>query len=109
DLDNFKQLNDRHGHAAGDEALRRVVEAVGLHLSGPGLLARLGGDEFALLLPGRAPEAAAELLRRLHGLLAREMARRASPLTLSVGAATFLRPSWDVDHMLRRVDALMYV
>ena len=51
DLDNFKQLNDRRGHVAGDEALRSVVHTIQLHLRNADVLARLGGDEFALLLP----------------------------------------------------------
>src|SRR5205823_5425701 len=51
DLDNFKQLNDRLGHAAGDAALVHVVQATRLNLRPADLLARLGGDEFALLLP----------------------------------------------------------
>jgi diguanylate cyclase (GGDEF)-like protein len=108
DLDNFKQLNDRRGHAAGDAALTFLVSAILPQLRGTDLLARLGGDEFALLLPGVEPEAAAALLGRLHGLVAEEMARKVWPLTLSIGAITFLRPLADVDLMIQRVDALMY-
>jgi hypothetical protein len=60
------------------------------------------------LLPGRGAEGAVELLQRVQAALAQDMARRGWPVTLSVGAVTFLRPSWDVDQMLRRVDDLMY-
>ena len=108
DLDNFKQLNDRLGHAAGDEALRCVVHTIQLHLRNADLLARLGGDEFALLLPETGSEGATALLTRLQEHLTRELGRKDLPVTLSVGAVTFLRPLADIDLMVQRVDALMY-
>ena len=108
DLDNFKQLNDRQGHAAGDAALQAVVQTIQLHLRGSDLLARLGGDEFALLLPETDAEGAATLLARLQERLAQEMARKGWPVGVSIGAVTFPLPRWDVDLMIQRVDALMY-
>ena len=108
DLDNFKQLNDRQGHAAGDAALQAVVQTIHQHLRTSDLLARLGGDEFALLLPETQADGAAALLARLQERLAQEMARRGWPVGVSVGAVTFLRPRWDLDLMIQRVDALMY-
>jgi diguanylate cyclase (GGDEF)-like protein len=108
DLDNFKQLNDRFGHAAGDEALLHVVRTVQQNLRATDLLARLGGDEFALLLPEQGAEGALALLGRLQAILTQEMALRGWPVTLSVGAITFRRPAWDVDLMVQQVDALMY-
>jgi len=108
DLDNFKQLNDRLGHAAGDAALMQVVRAIHPNLRTYDVLARLGGDEFALLLPETDGEGATALLARFQQLLLEDMTRQGWPVTLSVGAITFLRPSGDVDLMIRQVDALMY-
>jgi diguanylate cyclase (GGDEF)-like protein len=108
DVDNFKQLNDQLGHAAGDATLRHVVHTIHLTLGNSGLLARLGGDEFAVLLPGQGALEAVAVLQRLQVLLLQEMAHRGWPVTLSIGAITFLRPGWDVDLMIQRVDALMY-
>jgi diguanylate cyclase (GGDEF)-like protein len=108
DLDNFKQLNDRLGHAVGDAALRHVVQAIQPNLRTYDVLARLGGDEFALLLPETDGEGAVTLLARLQSQLAQDMARKGWPVMLSIGAITFLCPSSDVDLMIRRVDAMMY-
>jgi diguanylate cyclase (GGDEF)-like protein len=108
DLDDFKQVNDRLGHAAGDEVLRRVADAVLRNIRAYDTLARLGGDEFALLLPGTDGAQAAALLNRLHDLLCQEAGPGEWPLTVSIGAVTFPQPSRDTDVMMRRVDAMMY-
>jgi diguanylate cyclase (GGDEF)-like protein len=110
DVDNFKAVNDRQGHAAGDALLRRVAETVQKHTRANDLLARLGGDEFALLLPDTAAENAVAVLQRLREALLREVIDGPEcRVTFSIGAATFLQPPGDVDAMVRRVDALMYV
>jgi diguanylate cyclase (GGDEF)-like protein len=108
DLDNFKQLNDRLGHATGDAALQAVVELIQRNVRPSDLLARLGGDEFALLLPETGAEGAVASLNRVHGQVAREMAQKGWAVAMSIGAATFPQPPKDVDHMIQRVDALMY-
>jgi diguanylate cyclase (GGDEF)-like protein len=108
DLDNFKRLNDERGHWAGDEALCDVAQTIHRGLRATDVLARLGGDELALLLPDTGGAEAVALLARLQEMLGEEMARKGWPVTLSVGAATFLRPTVDVDVMVRHVDALMY-
>ena len=108
DLDDFKPLNDRLGHAVGDAALVKVVHTFQIHLRCSDVLARLGGDEFALLMPDTDGEGALALLGRLREQLGREMETQGWPVTASVGAVTFLRPVQDVDLMVRRVDALMY-
>jgi diguanylate cyclase (GGDEF)-like protein len=108
DLDNFKQLNDQQGHAMGDAALVHLVRAIHADLRDYDVLARLGGDEFALMLPEADGEGALSLLVRLQEQLARELAARGWPVTLSVGAITFLKPCADLDLMISWVDALMY-
>jgi diguanylate cyclase (GGDEF)-like protein len=108
DLDNFKQLNDQLGHAAGDAALVDLVQLIRPGLRAHDVLARLGGDEFALLLPETDGAGAVALLTRLQTVIGQEMNRAGRSLTVSVGAVTFCKPLWDVDVMVQQVDTLMY-
>ncbi|MBI3822123.1 MAG: diguanylate cyclase [Planctomycetes bacterium] len=108
DLDNFKWLNDKLGHSAGDEALCDLVRTIHHNIRGTDLLARLGGDEFALLLPEASEEDARAILERIQACFNQQMGRKQWPVTLSIGAMTFPEPICDVDAMVRRVDELMY-
>ena len=108
DLDNFKWLNDKLGHSAGDEALCDLVRTIHHNIRATDLLARLGGDEFALLLPECSELDARGILERIQERFSQEMVRKKWPVTMSVGAMTFPDPVRDVDAMVRRVDELMY-
>jgi len=83
DIDRFKQINDVHGHAAGDAALKRLAELCQRHLRAIDLVARMGGDEFALLLPQTPAESGLTVLQRLHDALAQD--DTPPRLTLSIG------------------------
>lgn len=108
DLDHFKEVNDRFGHACGNDALIAFIRVVRAGLRRSDLIGRLGGDEFALLLPGTDTGEAVLALTRLQRLLREDMVGHGWPITLSIGAATFRRAPADVELMIRRVDALMY-
>jgi diguanylate cyclase len=69
DIDNFKKLNDRLGHAAGDLALKSLAAEVRQRLRGEDQVARFGGEEFVVLLPGLAAQAAQQALTRLQRAL----------------------------------------
>ncbi|WP_239700513.1 diguanylate cyclase [Massilia sp. 9096] len=71
DIDFFKQINDRHGHAAGDEVLRQFAAAARAELRARDVLARWGGEEFLLMLPDTAPGDALAVLARLRARVAR--------------------------------------
>jgi len=111
DIDHFKQVNDRHGHALGDEALRAVAQVCMSMLRGQDRVGRLGGEEYCLLLPDTdapAAEAAAERLRDAIAQL-----RLATPtgqqlvLTASFGVSV-LHFGDTLDSMLARADAGLY-
>jgi len=69
DIDRFKEINDSHGHNAGDAVLRHVADLVRSNIRGPDLLGRYGGEEFMLMLPETAPAAAVELAEKLRNLV----------------------------------------
>lgn len=112
DIDHFKQFNDRHGHLAGDIALRAVAQAMVRTLRPTDLLARYGGEEFAVLFPGADGAIIvdiAERLRRIIGQLklknydGTELPR----ISLSVGLAT-RQAEESVEHFMGRADQALY-
>jgi len=108
DLDHFKALNDRHGHAAGDRALVAVAGALRHELRPSDLLARFGGEEFVALLQGvdkdNAMQIATRLCRRVHRL---DVNASGATLTVSIGLA-MRTPADTVESVVERADGAMY-
>jgi diguanylate cyclase (GGDEF)-like protein len=105
DVDRFKQINDQHGHAAGDRVLRGVARALSGAIRAGDTYARIGGDEFALLLEGDRPGAP---LGRLRAHLKKAMAAREWDVSFSIGAVTFRTAPASAEDVLRRSDEAMY-
>lgn len=111
DVDHFKQLNDAHGHAAGDCALQALVRQARTILRGNDLLARTGGEEFTVLLPDTTSSAGvvtAERLRQVVEALEVPFEGRRLRLTISAGVAEFDPSQGTWESMMRRADAAMY-
>jgi diguanylate cyclase (GGDEF)-like protein len=108
DIDNFKEINDRHGHIVGNAVLRDVARTMRSSLRSSDVVARVGGDEFVILLIETGPEDAAAAARKVQAEIHGSMDRSGWPITISVGLATFLTPPASVPELLRRVDNLMY-
>ncbi|WP_243439246.1 sensor domain-containing diguanylate cyclase [Fundidesulfovibrio soli] len=93
DLDHFKQVNDTHGHLAGDAVLRNAAQALETGLRETDFVARFGGEEFAVILPHTGQAHAwmlAERLRRRVADAATRYAGRVIPVTVSIGLASFV-------------------
>jgi diguanylate cyclase (GGDEF)-like protein/PAS domain S-box-containing protein len=86
DVDNFKQINDRYGHAAGDDVLRKLGELLRTTVRLPDLPARYGGEEFIVLLPESGEEGALGLARRIMDKVAAQEWNN-ERMTISIGVA----------------------
>ena len=87
DVDEFKSVNDRHGHDAGDRVLREVAEALSSESRTGDAVGRLGGDEFALLLPGSSANAAFGVIERIRSRIAERPTADGHRVTISAGVA----------------------
>jgi diguanylate cyclase len=110
DIDDFKQINDSHGHQVGDEVLRHIATVLRETLRGNDLVVRYGGEEFVLLLPGISGEEARNVVSRLQ----RELTRRfflanqqRLLLTFSAGIADFSAEE-EPAAVIERADRAMY-
>ncbi len=106
DLNNFKEANDRYGHAAGDLVLQSFAERLKKTSRGSDLAVRLGGDEFLMVLPESRPEQLEHLLERLRGLEV-EFRGEAIPVEFSVGWAGY-EPGESPQELLERADQALY-
>ncbi|TRO38389.1 GGDEF domain-containing protein [Pseudomonas sp. ALS1131] len=110
DLDNFKQINDRHGHLAGDEVLRSFAERLRAALRQSDILCRWGGEEFILLLKNTDRHAAHELAEKLRQHCADQrysMGGEALQVTVSLGLSQW-QPGEALHDLLGRTDRALY-
>ena len=111
DLDGFKQLNDRHGHAAGDEALVAFANVLAESLRKPDDAFRIGGDEFAVLLSEATENDARSVVERVRAQLAERSARGArwlGDINASFGYATCPEDATDAKTLFRLADEAQY-
>ncbi|MFC0250644.1 GGDEF domain-containing protein [Massilia consociata] len=110
DIDHFKKLNDRYGHAVGDAALRVFAQAAQSRLRAHDVLGRLGGEEFAVLMPATGLHDALEVAERLRvAVAAAALDAGGEPygMTVSIGVAE-LAPDEAVSAALQRADKALY-
>lgn len=113
DIDHFKAINDTHGHAAGDRALRAVAERIVTNVRGVDLCARYGGEEFVVIMPDTELTTASTIAERIRLLVAAEsfgtgVDGAPLSLTISIGAAVLHEGDIDGVSLLSRADAALY-
>ncbi|HET9768364.1 MAG TPA: GGDEF domain-containing protein, partial [Thermoanaerobaculia bacterium] len=112
DLDFFKRVNDRYGHAAGDRALQAVAAVLRHHTREGDLCARYGGEEFTMLFDGLGGEAALSIVEHLRAdveALAVDHEGERLPLSVSAGVAAYPEvPSRTAEELLQVADAALY-
>jgi diguanylate cyclase (GGDEF)-like protein/PAS domain S-box-containing protein len=108
DLDGFKQVNDVHGHHAGDEVLITVARRVEALLGEAGVVARLGGDEFAVLLPDADLTTATELADRIGAAVAEPIPVTGAVVAVGTSIGVAAGTPAEAERMLRDADAAMY-
>jgi diguanylate cyclase (GGDEF)-like protein len=110
DLDNFKPVNDHHGHAVGDWVLARVARLIAGHVRASDVVARLGGDEFVVLLWNVSEANAAEKALAFEALIEGEnFAHQGNRLAAGLSAGTVMLAGGDtVERALERADEAMY-
>lgn len=110
DIDNFKSINDRYGHASGDLALAHVASLISHCVRGDDVVGRIGGEEFALLLPSATKEEAGRLVDRLRAVVAASgscVPGREVVSTLSAGVDAFSEGD-TLASVMARADAALY-
>jgi diguanylate cyclase (GGDEF)-like protein len=111
DIDHFKRINDRHGHATGDAVLKQLADVVMFHLRPCDLFARIGGEEFCILLPGSDHEnslAAAERVREAVATAQIESGGLRIPVTVSLGVSALADEDEDIALAVSRADQALY-
>ena len=110
DIDHFKQVNDRHGHAAGDAVLHEVAQTLAECVREMDIVARYGGEEFGMILPGTTLAEACPVAERVRGRIAARKFRYGDQnlsVTVSAGLAEAL-PNADREDLMARTDAALY-
>src|ERR1700733_14594003 len=108
DLDRFKELNDRRGHDAGDQALRLLGEVLRRGTRASDSTARIGGDEFVIVMPKTPKADCALLCCNLSATIVERMASAGFSITASIGFATFEQAPESISAALKRADQAMY-
>jgi diguanylate cyclase (GGDEF)-like protein len=108
DLDDFKQINDNHGHLVGDAILRQVAERAQSMLRSNDILARIGGDEFAIIAPGVNADAVRNLAQSVCDAVSTHYSDAGTPSpSASIGWAVFPADAHDFETLLQAADERM--
>ena len=108
DLNNFKRINDLHGHYAGDAILKAFVDSVSAKLRETDVLGRWGGDEFILVCPNTYAVDVQQMLKRIRPAVNQDMKNMPAFSDFSTGVAQYEHGDPSVDAIIKRADEVMY-
>jgi diguanylate cyclase (GGDEF)-like protein len=108
DVDDFKAVNDNHGHSEGDRVLRAIGGILRASVREADTAARIGGDEFAVVLPDTDRRGAEQVISKITIGIQQTLGAGARPVTCSIGVITFMDPETSPERAIAAADALMY-
>jgi diguanylate cyclase (GGDEF)-like protein len=108
DLDNFKSVNDQHGHARGDAVLREAADLMRANLRSFELVYRVGGEEFLVLMPGVDRQGGSAVAERLRQAVRATEIPAAGSVTVSIGLAEFDASTPDARALFAAADSALY-
>lgn len=108
DVDNFKAINDEHGHDVGDRFLRSVANTLKGSIREVDFAGRMGGDEIAVLLPNTAEKGARAVFEKIRKALKEIAEKNDWPVTYSIGVATYIDIKGRADDIIKQADVLLY-
>ena len=111
DIDNFKAINDKHGHWAGDKCLKEIIKRIKPILRETDFIARWGGDEFVVIFPGTDQDSSAAVAERIRKLIENTRFvyhKQEISLTVSIGVTEIQDSDASQEHVFNRVDKAMY-
>ena len=108
DLDHLKKINDTYGHSMGDRAIATIARVIMRNARSVDIAARIGGEEFSIILPGIDAKGGAIAAERLRASIAKEPVEGLGHITASIGVATFIEHTLDLDDLIEMADKAMY-
>jgi len=108
DVDHFKSINDRHGHAAGDRVLAAIGSIGRSAVRAGDYIGRMGGEEFCVMLPGASLREAQDVAERLRSLIADMGGGELPDVTVSLGVASGQADDPNVAALIARADAALF-
>lgn len=109
DLDFLKKINDKYGHAYGDLAIKTIADVLKSNARSIDTAARMGGEEFNIILPGVKSDGAMIAAERIRKAIENTNLEKIGNITASIGVATFLEHSDNIDEILELTDQAMYL
>ncbi|WP_017024019.1 sensor domain-containing diguanylate cyclase [Vibrio rumoiensis] len=111
DIDNFKAINDTHGHQSGDAAIQKLAKICQVEINSNDIVGRIGGDEFAIIHKNTSPKSAVELASKINQAVIHLSSndRNSEPqMTVSIGLSQFKKEDDSIDQVYQRSDMALY-